>query len=314
MVYYRHIENYIENYWGKILFLLALEYNGWSITKDMKRIVVLYHADCPDGFGAAWAAWKKFKNKADYIAVEHQMPLPKGLKNKEIYIFDFSYSPTIFKKLIKNNKKLVVIDHHISAAADVKSVPFHVYSPNHSGAVLAWKYFHSRQFLPRILKYIEDVDLWHFKIPQTREVFAALTSFDYNFKKWDKFAVDLEKPVWRKQKIAIGKIILQNENKLIEKIIKNAQLVKISGYKTLAVNSPIFDSEIGHALAKKFPPMGIVWFVKNGRRKFSLRSDGKVDVSEIAKCFGGGGHKAAAGFTLDSKKPFPWKVLKNSYE
>jgi hypothetical protein len=29
----------------------------------MKKTIILYHLDCPDGFGAAWAAWKKFSSK-----------------------------------------------------------------------------------------------------------------------------------------------------------------------------------------------------------------------------------------------------------
>ena len=33
--------------------------------------------------------------------------------------------------------------------------------------------------------------------------------------------------------------------------------------------------------------------------KVSLRSNGKVDVSVIAQYFNGGGHKRAAGFTLN---------------
>ena len=37
-----------------------------------------------------------------------------------------------------------------------------------------------------------------------------------------------------------------------------------------------------------------------GRRKVSLRStDGRVDVSQIARSFGGGGHRQAAGATTD---------------
>jgi phosphoesterase RecJ-like protein len=36
-----------------------------------------------------------------------------------------------------------------------------------------------------------------------------------------------------------------------------------------------------------------------GILKGSLRSRGPVDVAEIAAAFGGGGHRAAAGFTTD---------------
>ena len=39
---------------------------------------------------------------------------------------------------------------------------------------------------------------------------------------------------------------------------------------------------------------------QGGRYHVSLRSDGSVDVSEIASFFGGGGHVSAAGFTIES--------------
>ncbi|MFC1830093.1 bifunctional oligoribonuclease/PAP phosphatase NrnA, partial [Thermodesulfobacteriota bacterium] len=38
----------------------------------------------------------------------------------------------------------------------------------------------------------------------------------------------------------------------------------------------------------------------NNRYNVSLRSDGTVDVAEIAASFGGGGHVTAAGFNIES--------------
>ena len=42
----------------------------------------------------------------------------------------------------------------------------------------------------------------------------------------------------------------------------------------------------------------------------SLRSDGSVDVSKLAKKYGGGGHKAAAGFSFKVGRKAPWKKIK----
>ena len=96
---------------------------------------------------------------------------------------------------------------------------------------------------------------------------------------------------------------------VIEQLIKDADKAVFNGYKTLVVNSPIWNSEIGHILADKLPPIGIIWFQRNGRICVSLRSNGKVDVSELAKRYGGGGHKAAAGFDVDAKNGLPWKIV-----
>lgn len=46
-------------------------------------------------------------------------------------------------------------------------------------------------------------------------------------------------------------------------------------------------------------PVALGWWQRfDGKFQFSLRSRGDIDVSEIAKKFGGGGHKNAAGFQL----------------
>ncbi len=63
------------------------------------------------------------------------------------------------------------------------------------------------------------------------------------------------------------------------------------------VSSSTLISDVGHELAKG-RPFGVTWFERDGQRVYSLRSvDGGLDVSEIAKSFGGGGHEHAAGFS-----------------
>ena len=51
--------------------------------------VVLYHAECADGFGAAWAIWNRFPT-ARFIPVKHGNPPPPGLQGQRIVIVDFS--------------------------------------------------------------------------------------------------------------------------------------------------------------------------------------------------------------------------------
>ena len=51
----------------------------------MKNNIVLYHAGCPDGFGAAWACWKKFGDNAEYMPVSHGSP-PPNVEGKNVYI------------------------------------------------------------------------------------------------------------------------------------------------------------------------------------------------------------------------------------
>lgn len=276
-----------------------------------KEIVVMYHENCPDGFGAAWAAWKKFKERAQYIPVPPRELPQKPLKNKEVYVLDNSFSKKVLGKLAKDNRKVIVIDHHESSKNDILSFPQNVYNKDHSAAYLTWRYFHPLEKVPTVIKYIEDVDLWRFSIKGTEYFSSYIRIQPHDFRKWSSIAKDFEDKKKRESVLAQGKNIKDYEDVVVEKMVKKASFIKLGRYKILAVNSGLegLNSAIGHALYEKNPPFSLVWDVTRDIIHVSLRSDGTVDVSKIAAKFGGGGHKAAAGFFFPIKKGFPWKFL-----
>lgn len=276
----------------------------------MKNIVVLYHANCSDGFSAAWAAWKKFKNRASYVPIEPSPPPPKGLKGKEVYLVDVSYPKVVLQKLLETNESLVVIDHHLSNQKDIKVVPQHTFNLKNSAAVLSWKYFHPKKPVPKLLRYVEDRDIWKFKLPSTKEINSRLDLEKLTFTRWTRLAKLLEVATTRKKYAQEGKIILRYNRMLTDQLVSRANDVIFESFKTKAVNSPVLRSEIGNVLSKKFGPVGIVWRESKGKIRVSLRSNGKVDVSKLAAKYGGGGHKAAAAFTLNLNSKLPWKYLK----
>lgn len=295
-----------------------------KIKKNDEKVLVLYHKNCPDGFGAAYSAWKKFGNKAEYVAVEPETLPEKFPKNREIYALDISYPVTVQERLRAKNKSLVVLDHHISKKLNTEAFPENIFDNNHSGAVLAWKYFRPKKKIPKLLLHIEDIDLWKWRFLRTREIISALEFLEFDFEEWDRFVSNLEDAKKRKGIVTKGRLIVQYEERLIGFLIQNATLVKFEGIKMLAVNSPLFNSEVGHKLTEKLPPVGMVWYEDGGVLRVSLRADGKVDVSKIAAKYGGGGHKNAAGFTWPlspssfnfgraGKKVFPWKIIKNNF-
>ena len=283
-----------------------------EIIGDMKSIVVLYHSNCPDGFGAAYAAWKKFGSRAEYIAVSARKLPPKMPKSKDVYILDNSYSSHDLKKLTKTNKSVTVIDHHISAEKDVRTAPRYVFDNNHSGAVLSWKFFHSQKSVPVLLKYVENADIWKWKMPYGLEISTYLASEKFDFKKWDTLAQEFEKKGGVKKYALYGATMLKYLDRLVEEIVKRADLVRFEGRRVLAANCPNkkLTSAVGEALYQKHPPMSVMWYKNEKKLGISLRSNGKVDVSKIAGKYGGGGHKAAAAFVLPWNKGFPWKILK----
>ncbi len=277
----------------------------------MKKILVLYHKNCPDGFGGAWAAWKKFGNKAEYVAVDPDTLPEKFPKGKEIYSVDISYPVSVQKKLREKNKSLVILDHHVSRKNDTEAFPENTFNNNHSGAVLGWRYFHPKKKVPKFLEYIEDYDLWKFSLPKTRSIIPYLHMQKTDFITWGEMADQLEKRNWEKIYYERGMLLQKYEDKIVADLIKKADLVLFERKKVYAVNSSLSNivDKIAHNLCLKKQPFSIVWHERRGELKVSLRADGKIDVSKIAQKYGGGGHKSASGFVIKNGKK-PWKMVK----
>lgn len=279
--------------------------------KNLKKIIVFYHGDCSDGFGGAWAAWKKFGNKANYIPLFRDKPLPGGLKNKEIYFIDFTpNSAAEIRRLIRDNARVTCIDHHITVKSNVNLTHKHLFALNHSGAVLAWQYFHPSKRVPVILQYVENRDIWRWKLPMAKEITEYMDMFDFGFSEWSRMEKDLES-ARKKEYIQGGRLLLRYKTSLIESISKNAELVNFDGKTIYAINSPHdFASELGYLLSVRRSPFAVIWNKESGLIKVSLRSIGDFDVAKLAQKFGGGGHKHSAGFSFSFKNGFPWKFLK----
>lgn len=276
-----------------------------------KNIVVLYHADCKDGFGAAWAAWKKFGEEADYIPVYHGRPVPAGLSDKEIYMLDFTYDLERLKQLIANNKRVTAIDHHRSEESATKITHEYSFDNRHSGAVLSWKYFHPDKNTPKLLAYIEDQDLLKYHLPSTLEVCTYVNVLEREFPIWDRLAREFEDSKLLKRYSEEGKLLVQYNDRLMREIAKDARLISFAGHKVYIVNAPHrFASAIARILYERHGPFAVIWCEKKDRLGVSLRCRvGSFDVAALAQKFGGGGHPHAAGFSLPIGAQLPWSRL-----
>ncbi len=254
------------------------------------RPLILYHAHCADGFGAAFAAWKRYGARADYLAVNHGDPAPE-VKGRDVVVLDFAHPRAITEELAAKAASYLVIDHHKSAAADLEGLSYCRFDMEKSGCVLAWEHFHPGADVPRLLAYIQDKDLWRWKLDHSAEVSAALASHPLDFKLWDQFTVeDLRRD---------GVAIRRYQGQLVREICAQARRGRFDGHEIPIVNTPVLQSYVGNALAKgeKFV---LAWHERpDGSARVSLRStDGGLDVAEISRRYGGGGHERAAGFSL----------------
>lgn len=281
-----------------------------------KSIIVLYHAECPDGFAAAYAAWKKFGDLAEYMPMFHNNTSIVGtVASKQIYLLDITYEMSVMRELIARNE-VTVIDHHEMRKKEIEIAHRHAFDVNKSGAGLAWEYFFPGTPLPYLLGLIQEEDIWKFKSENIKEILAAvdIEPFPYgDFKRFDQILVELEIAANRSAYVERGAIVLKTEEVIITEMLKRANPVTFEGYDILCVNSSVFVSEIGNRIAQaNQPPIALIWSARHGKIAVSLRSDGTVDVAKIAGKYGGGGHKAAAAFTLPLESLLPWKYRKES--
>jgi len=276
----------------------------------MKDIVVVYHGNCPDGFGGAYAAWKKFGDTATYLPASHGNPPPALPTGSTVYFIDFSYPKEILLDIEKAVKRLVILDHHAGAQEAVEAVKEHVFDNDHSGSAIAWRYFHPETPLPRLLSYIEDNDLWRHALPNGKEVSAYLSTVGFVFEPFDALVRKVDTDAGFADIIQKGTSYAEYYEFTVSHLTKYAQLVQFDEFVVLAANTPsLFRSELGHRLAKQHAPFSIVWYMTENKWHCSLRGDGSIDVSEIARRRGGNGHFSAASFRVPFTEPLPFTLL-----
>ena len=268
--------------------------------KPYEKTYVLYHANCFDGLGAAYAAWQGLgDSNTEYIPVQYGENPPQMEAGSNVYIVDFSYKRDVLDSLRSTAANLVVLDHHKTAAEDLAGYPGAVFDMSKSGAVLSWEYFHPGSEVPVLLDYIQDRDLWTWQYPLTKPVMAAMELYKGDFRNFGKLD--------RNKLLQSGYAKLQFDELELEKAVKKALIVKYPNYpgSTLAcalLNTTSLISETGNKLCKELPvDFSLSFFVeKSGDIVFSFRSLEDFDVSALAKALGGGGHRNAAGARVSS--------------
>jgi oligoribonuclease NrnB/cAMP/cGMP phosphodiesterase (DHH superfamily) len=274
-----------------------------------ERPIVIYHGNCADGFSAAWCFWRKYGEGADYVAGVYQQP-PPAVAGRDVYLVDFSYKRAVVEQMLTEAQSVTLIDHHKTAIEDLAPLFMqdsytgepkqlaHFTDLERSGATLAWDYLFPGEPRPLLLGHVEDRDLWRFKLPGTREIQANVFSYGYSFEQWD--ALMSAGQVELLQMTVAGAAIERKHHKDIAELVKVCQRrMEIGGHDVPVASLPYtFSSDAGHLMAQGEKFAACYWDTETGRT-FSLRSsDNGMDVSEVAKGYGGGGHAKASGFTV----------------
>jgi oligoribonuclease NrnB/cAMP/cGMP phosphodiesterase (DHH superfamily) len=272
--------------------------------KAMDRPLVLHHSD-NDGFCAAWVLRKYFHNEhnLDIEAVPVQYGQePPSVEDRDTYIVDFSYDRETLEAMNQKAHRLMVMDHHVTAEAELADLDYCYFEEGKSGGLITWEQFFplAVEEPPWLVRYTDDHDLWKFDLPYSKAIRAFLQSHPHNFVLWDRIENRLIAD--DQNLITEGEAIYRYQKKMIHILSSKYRMVDIGGHRVKCTNAsiPYLFSEVCHKLAEAMP-FGATWFAReDGQFVYSICSqeDG-VDVSEIATQYGGGGHTRAAGFTTD---------------
>lgn len=294
----------------------------------MNKTIVIYHGGCRDGFCAAWVVRKYLDSiysggheeiLIQYHAAFHGQLIP-DVKNKNIIIVDFCYPLEVMTKIVMECKSLIWLDHHRTAESfkDWLNNEYEqgnklinwMFQNDKSGAGIAWDYFFLNEPRPWLVNYVEDRDLWAKKLYGSDQVNAYIATLKFDFNIWD--VVDNRIPLSEATEYGI---IAQNKTEqYVREVCKNVYFRSIDlpapngAYIDIIQGIPIVNicqvdcSEVMAELLKLYPsaPFSMYWFKRaDGMYQYGMRSIGDFDVSTVAKLFGGGGHKNAAGFQLN---------------
>jgi hypothetical protein len=273
--------------------------------------LVLYHGKgCPDGFAAALAAWLFYGGKAEFRGLDHGdvksvSDLPP-LDGRAVYVLDFSFSPEILQAIEQRASKLVLLDHHKSAAEKLTGFACRCgvvyFDMTKSGSRLAWEFFQPKRPLPDLIRYIEDRDIWVWQYPESAGFLAALDMEPVVFERWAEIAAftpqELEHFMER------GQAMDEKFSKLAADIAHGAQPIVFNGQAGLMVNAPgVFHSLVGDILSRQSGTFALLWqAAPGGVIKAGLRSQRNFDCIALAESMHGGGHAQACGFRMRAEQ------------
>lgn len=273
--------------------------------------LILYHGRrCPDGFGAALAAWLYYEGQAEFVGLDHGdiqtvADLPT-LDGRAVYILDFSFSAEILQAIEARAAKLVMLDHHQSAAEKLSGYACRCgvihFDMSKSGARLAWEFFHPEQPVPDLVRFVEDRDIWTWQYPESASFLAALDMEPFDFKRWQDIAAFT--PEQLQGFMARGQAMDDKFTQLAQTLSEGAQPITFNGQVGLMLNAPgVFHSLVGEMLSLKSGTFALMWAVdKSGVVKVGMRSQRPFNCIALAESMGGGGHAQACGFKMPAQR------------
>ena len=265
--------------------------------------IVIFHYPCQDGLASAYIA-QLYNMNIELYPIQHGNIINlEQLKNKRILFCDYSPSLEVLNNIEKIALEICILDHHISAQRILENKPYAIFDMKQSGAGLTWNYFFPEKEMPLSIQYIQDRDLWTWKLPDSKNFTSGFQKecdniSPDNFIELFKLFNNTESKI--SYYIDIGYIINKEKEDIINHIIEeNKDKTYIFNNHPIKIINCDYDlvSDLGSMITKDNTfHMAVLWRLADDMYTINLRANNMIDVSIIAKQYNGGGHKNAASF------------------
>jgi len=249
------------------------------------------------------------KGHGDYYSINYNQEFPFEIINfgEEVIIVDFSLQKDgDFQKLLSITKNVVWIDHHKTSIEKHKDLFVHgIRQEGIAGCVLTWKYYLDNFALPKLVDMIGSYDVWDFSRfgDKLNVLQSGLRLYDTdpkndNWRLWLFDSSGKNTEDYLDEILSGGEIALKYRTNMWNSLCKSwAFFIEFEGYKTICCNAGSVSSQLFDNVEEDYDLM--MSFVFDGKKwTVSIYTKKDIDCSEIAKKYGGGGHKQASGMQL----------------
>lgn len=236
----------------------------------------------------------------DFFMIDYkdEFPFDKIKKDELVVIVDFSLQKEgEFNRLLEITENVIWIDHHKSAIEKHGDIQIDgLRRDGVAGCVLTWEFLYPYTKTPKVVELLGDYDIWAFKFGEdTNLLQTGIRLYDTSVESlmWNKW---LDPGYSPENELRDGKISLEYRNSFYAGLIKGYSFfTTFDGYRAVACNAGSVSSQLFDSVTDDYDLM--IPFIYDGRQwKVSIYTKKDIDCSEIAKKYGGGGHKQAAGF------------------
>lgn len=280
-------------------------------------MIVFHHNDadgrCAAAIAAQWVERGMLHERLAFVEMDYKdrVPVEQIERTDTVAIVDFSLKPDDMDSVMAATDKAVIwCDHHVTAKdycynafklAGVRDFS----NKGKSGCECAWEHFFPSDPVPLFVTLIGDYDAWRLSLaPACFEFYEGLKMLDQhpNASTWQLLFGD---PTYTDVVQKMGRVAIRYRDNYCAEIRKAfGYETEIGGQKAIAMNAFRFGSkQFGESFSQY--PVCIAYIHDGTKYTVSLYSE-TVDVGAIAKQYGGGGHKGAAGFVCE-QLPFTKK-------